>query len=212
MGTKDITTRLGLQFDSGMGHDKWNSEISYNNNLYAKPSYFKEINRANSEQIQRINEVTERELKWLDSDEYVLRKKEATGMPEDMIKKNAQRIKEQLTKTTINLLDEKADLASGVYRQDRKNPIINIFKTYNEALTLTAIDHEIKHAVSEQALETMDDLIKVFTSNYNKYPKINNKRIVDYIPLVQTSGKWASNASEQQVVSKRIMDIMEEDY
>ena len=77
---------------------------------------------------------------------------------------------------------------------------------------LNAIDHEIKHAVSEQALETMDDLIKVFTSNYRRYPKINNKRVIDYLIPVETLGKWASKAPEQQVISKRIMDIMETDY
>ncbi len=212
MKTKDITTKLGLQSGSGINYNKLNSEVNYNENLYSKPLYFKEINKANSEQMQRIYEVAERELKWLDSNEYISRKKEATGMPENTIRKYAQRIKEQLGKTTINVLEEKANLASGVYEQDKKNPTINIFKTGDEALTLNVIDHEIKHAVSEQALETMDDLIRVFTSNYNKYPKINNKKIGDYIPVVETSGKWASNAPEQQVISKRIMDVMEYDY
>lgn len=58
----------------------------------------------------------------------------------------------------------------------------------------------------------MDDLIKPFTSNYKKYPKINNKRILDYLIPGETLGTWASNAPEQQVISKRIMDIMETDY
>ena len=58
----------------------------------------------------------------------------------------------------------------------------------------------------------MDDVSKVFTSNYRKYPKINNKRVIDYLIPVETLGKWASKAPEQQVISKRIMDIMETDY
>ena len=209
---KKLTTILEQPFESETDLAKWNSESSYNKYLHPVPIYLKKINNANSEQTQKIIYFIERELKWLDSDEYILRKKEATEMSESMIEKDIQKIKEQLVKTEINLLDEKADLASGVYAQDRKKPIINIFKTNNEDLTLNAIDHEIKHAVSEQALETMDDLIKVFTSNYKKYPKINNKRIIDYLIPVETLGKWASNAQEQQVISKRIIDIMETDY
>jgi hypothetical protein len=180
--------------------------------LHSVPIYLKKINNANSEQTQKIIYFVERELKWLDSPEYILRKKEATGMSESEIKKDVQKIKEQLAKTEINLLDEKADLAEGVYRQDKENPIINIFKTDNEGLTLNTLDHEIKHMISEHALDYMDDLIKVFTSNYRKYPRINNKRIIDYLIPMETPGKWASNAPEQQVISKRIMDIMETDY
>lgn len=170
------------------------------------------INGADIEQKEKINSVIERELQWLDSDEYILRKKTATNMSEIEIKKDVERIKEQLAKTKINILSERADLAVGVYSQDKKNPIINIFKTDHPELTLNSIDHEIKHALSEQALETMDDLIKVFKSNYNKYPKINNASIIEYFIPGQTTGQWASNAPEQQVISKRIMDIMEKEY
>jgi hypothetical protein len=182
-------------------------------NLDSELIYLKKINGANIEQKEHIIYCIEKELAWLDSDKYISRKKEATGMPESKIKKDIQKIKEQLAKTTINLLDEKADLATGAYSQDKNKPIINIFKTHDQNLTLNSLDHEIKHMCSEQALETMDDLVKVFCSNYKKYPTINNKRIIDYFILVgETSGKWASNAPEQQVISKRIMDILEKDY
>lgn len=182
-------------------------------NLDSESIYLKKINGASIEQEKHIVHCIEKELAWLDSDEYISRKKEATGVSEGKIKKDIQKIKEQLAKTTINLLDEKADLAVGVYSQDKNNPIINIFKTYDQDLTLNSLDHEVKHMCSEQALETMDDLVRVFCSNYRKYPKINNKKIIDYlIPVVETSGKWASNAPEQQVISKRIMDIIEKDH
>ncbi len=182
-------------------------------NLDSELIYLKRINGASIEQKEHIVHCIEKELAWLDSDEYTSRKKEATGMPESQIKKDIQKIKEQLAKTVINLLDEDADLASGVYAQDKNNPIINIFKTYDQNLTLSTIDHEVKHMCSEQALETMDDLVRVFCSNYRKYPKINNKKITDYlIPVGETSGRWASNAQEQQVISKRIMDIIEENH
>ncbi len=175
--------------------------------------YLKGINGASMEQKEHIIHCIEKESAWLDSDEYISRKKEATGFSEDKIKKDALKIKGQLAKTTINLLDEKADLAAGVYSQDKNNPVINIFQTYDQGHTLNSLDHEIKHMCSEQALETMDDLVRVFCSNYRKYPKINNKKITDYlIPIVETSGRWASNAPEQQVISKRIMDILEEEH
>jgi hypothetical protein len=209
---KELTNISVQPSESEIDLSKWDSGSSYNGYLHSVPIYLKKINNANSEQIQKIIYFIERELKWLDSDAYFSRKREATKMSESMIEKDAQRIKEQLAKTEINLLNQKADLAVGVYSQDKKNPIINIFKTDNEDLTLNTIDHEIKHAVSEQALETMDDLIKVFTSNYKKYPKINNKRLIDYLIPVETLGKWASNAQEQQVISKRIMDLMETVY
>lgn len=182
-------------------------------NLDSELIYLKRINGASIEQKEHIVHCIEKELAWLDSDEYTSRKKEATGMSESQIKKDISKIKEQLAKTVINILDEDADLALGVYSQDKNNPIINIFRNYeSEELTLSTLDHEVKHMCSEQALETMDDLVKVFCSNYKKYPKINNKKIVDYlIPVGETSGRWASNAPEQQVISKRIMDIIEED-
>lgn len=182
-------------------------------NLDSELIYLKGINGASIEQREHIIHCIEKESAWLDSDEYISRKQEATGMIESEIKKDIQKIKEQLAKTTINLLDEKADLAAGVYSQDKNNPIINMFKTDDQDLTLNSLDHEVKHMCSEQALETMDDLVKVFCSNYRKYPKINNKKITDYlIPMVETSGRWASNAPEQQVISKRIMDILEENH
>jgi len=182
-------------------------------NLDSELIYLKRINGASIEQEKQIVHCIEKELAWLDSDEYVSRKKEATGMLESKIKEDVQNIKGQLVKTVINLLDEKTDSAIGVYSQDKNNPIVNIFKTYDQDLTLNSLDHEIKHMCSEQALETMDDLVKVFCSNYRKYPKINNKKIVDYLAIIgETSGQWASNAPEQQVISKRIMDIMEENH
>jgi hypothetical protein len=182
-------------------------------NLDSELISLKSINGASIEQKEEIILYIERELAWLDSNEYILRKKEATGMSESKIKKDIQKIKEQLAKTEINLLNEEADLASGAYSRDKKKPIINIFETYDENYTLNVIDHEIKHAVSEEALETMDDLVRVFCSNYKNYPRINNKKIIDYlIPVGETLGRWASKAQEQQVISKRIMDIMEEDH
>ena len=97
-------------------------------NLDSELIYLKRINGASIEQEKHIVHCIEKELTWLDSDEYISRKKEATGMPESKIKKDIQKIKEQLAKTTINLLDEEADLAAGVYAQDKNNPIINLFK------------------------------------------------------------------------------------
>lgn len=209
---KKLTSIIGQFFGSRIDSTNYDSGISYSENSNSAPIYVRKINGATSEQTERITFFIERELKWLDSTEYVSRKQEATGMSEDKIKKDVERIKGQLAKTEINFLDENADLATGVYCQDKKNPIINIFGVNNEDLTLNSIDHEIKHALSEQALETMDPLIRIFTSNYKNYPRINNKRLKDYLIPVETLGKWASNASEQQVISKRIMDIMETNY
>ncbi len=209
---RKLATILKKPFESETDLTKCDSKSPFDTHLYSIPIYLKRINNANSAQTQKINYFLERELKWLDDNEYILRKKEATGMSESTIKEDVQKIKEQLAKTEINFLDEEADLASGVYSQDKKNPIINMFKTDDEYLTLNSIDHEIKHVVSEQALETMDDLIRLFTSNYKKYPKINIKRTIDYLIPGETLGKWASKAQEQQVISKRIMDIMETSY
>ncbi len=185
----------------------------------------REINGATKEQIEKINFFIQREIDWLDSDEYLLRKKKATGMSEEKIKRDIQRIKEQAMKATINILDGDgdSDYAMGIYSSDKKNPVVNIFRLDQkklkennidgEALTLSTLDHEIKHMLSEESLETMDDLVRVITGgNYRKYPKINNKRLIDYLIPGETRGCWASRAQEQQVISKRIMDIMEEQY
>jgi hypothetical protein len=182
------------------------------NHTHVQATLVKKINNANSKQRKEINDFIERELKWLDSDEYIIRKKAATDMSESEIGNDVKQIKEQLAKTEINFLYEKAIIAAGVYSQDIKKPIINIFRTDNQDLTSRVIDHEIKHALSEQSLETMDDLLKVFTSKYRNYPRINNKRIQDYLIPGETLGTWANNATEQQVISKRIMDYMESNY
>jgi hypothetical protein len=127
---KKLTTIVEQACNSEMDRSKCNSKIPHTKDLHPKPMYCKEINNANREQTQKINYFIEKELKWLDSNEYVLRKKEATGMSEIMIKRDVEKIKEQLAKTKINILYEKADLASGVYSQDKKNLLCPKWKKY----------------------------------------------------------------------------------
>ena len=210
-----------MKFMFGKLNSFFNSENTLNiSNLTASEGvspnfvqdYLKRIDGADIVQIQKINYFIERELNWLDSDKYVSRKQEATNMSVDMIEKDVQKIKDQLKKTELHLLNGKNESATGVYVLDVKNPFIHIFNGVDENQTLNVIDHEIKHAVSEYSLETMDGLIKLVKSNYKNYPKINTMRFIDYMVPMNLSGNWANDAREQQVISKRVMDVIETTY
>lgn len=156
-----------------------------------------------------IDNYTQREIDWLNSDEYIKRNINATGKSKEAVIKERNKIFDQINKTTLNVLDDKADMAAGVYTQDKKNPLINLFNTGNEAQLFNVADHEIKHAVSQQAIRNTDGLIDLVTNPYKKYPTVNVKKWYDNFIPGETTSKWASNAPEQQVVSKRIMDLVE---
>jgi hypothetical protein len=156
-----------------------------------------------------INNYTQREVDWLNSEEAIKRNMAATGKSREAVIKERDKIFKQIDKTTLNILDDKADLATGVYVSDKNNPFINLFNIGNEELMLNAADHEIKHAISQQAIRSADSLIDLVTNPYKKYPTFNVKKRYDYLIPGETISKWASNAPEQQVVSKRIMDLVE---
>jgi hypothetical protein len=156
-----------------------------------------------------IDNYTQREIDWLNSDEYIKRNMAATGKSREAVIKERDKIFKQIDKTTLNILDDKADLAAGVYAQNKNNPLINLFNTGNEEQMLNAADHEIKHAISQQAIRSADGLIDLVTNPYKKYPTVNVKKWYDNFVPGETTSKWASKAPEQQVVSKRIMDLVE---
>lgn len=156
-----------------------------------------------------IEKIITKELDWINSDEYIQRKMIATWMTRNAIVKDAEQIIHQFKKTYINFLSDSADLAFGAYVQNKQTPIINLYQTNQNGILLKTLDHEIKHALSEQSLETQDDLIKLFNSKYKKYPNINVKKWRDYVVPWESTSRWASNSPEQQAVSKRIMDIVE---
>ena len=69
--------------------------------------------------------------------------------------------------------------------------------------------HEIIHTLSEHALETGDELLRVFNREYKKYPKINAMKWHDRVNPLAMTQRWANNSQEQQVVARRIMDYIE---
>jgi hypothetical protein len=156
-----------------------------------------------------IDDYTKQEINWLNSEEYIKRNMAATGKTRKAVIKETDKIIKQVNKTTLNTFDDKADMAAGVYVQDKNKPIINLFNTGNEKQLLNTADHEIKHAVSQQAIRSNDGLIDLVTNPYKKYPTVNVKKWYDNFIPGETTSKWASNAPEQQVVSKRIMDLVE---
>lgn len=156
-----------------------------------------------------IDDYTKREIDWLNSEEYIKRNMAATGKTREAVMKETDKIIKQVNKTTLNTLDDKADMAAGVYVQDKNKPLINLFNTGDKKLLLNTADHEIKHAASQLAIRSTDGLIDLVTNPYKKYPTINVKKWYDNFIPGESATKWASNAPEQQVVSKRIMDLVE---
>jgi uncharacterized protein YjgD (DUF1641 family) len=156
-----------------------------------------------------IDGYTQREIDWLNSDEYIKRHMAATGKSKEAIIKERDKIFKQIDKTTINTLDNKADFAAGVYVRSKNKPYIDLYNTGDEGLLLNTADHEIKHAASQEALRPFDGLIDLINGPYKKYPTVNVKKWYDNFIPGETASKWSSRDAEQQVVSKRIMDLVE---
>jgi hypothetical protein len=187
---------------SSLDWGKWNKEIPLN-----KPLMKQSVNKKIDQNI--IDNYTQREVDWLNSEEAVKRNMAATGKSKEAVIKERDKIFKQVNKTTINTLDDKADMASGVYANNKNNPVINLFNTGNEKQLLNVADHEIKHAVSQQAIRSGDGLTDLITNPYKKYPTVNVKKWYDNFIPGETTSEWSSKAPEQQVVSKRIMDLVE---
>jgi hypothetical protein len=199
-----------LQKDWLRGYQEVPVELPGSPNGFSVDNVGKGIKQSSNKIDQSIiDNYTKREIDWLNSEEAIKRNMTATGKSREAVIKENNEIIKQLNKTTLNVLDDKADMAAGVYSQNKKNPVINLFNTGNEEQLLNVADHEIKHAVSQQAIRSHDGLIDLVTNPYKKYPTVNVKKWYDNFIPGETTSKWASNAPEQQVVSKRIMDLVE---
>lgn len=163
-----------------------------------------------------VSDIIKKEEAWLNSHEYIKRKRAATGLSEDAIKAESKKIIKQLYNTEINFSNKAASDAGahGVYIQPsgKHNPRIDVYKS-DLKTELETLDHEIKHAASETSLDTGDDLLKFLGfGKYNKYPKTKLTKIKDSFLPGETGPKWANNAEEQQVIAKRIMDYAEKNH
>ena len=158
--------------------------------------------------IDNISLLKQKEIDWLNSEEYIFRKMQSTGMTRDAIIKDKEKILKQLDKTNINFLDAESEAARGIY-VNGKNPRIDIFKHKKEEDVLNTLSHEIKHAASEQAIRSGDPLIDLFTNPYKRYDKVSTKKWYDNLIPGESISKWASHPAEQQTVSKRAMDLIE---
>lgn len=167
------------------------------------------INLPNDINEQDIQHIIEKEKNRLRSDEYVRRKMASTGRSETNIKKEVENIITHISKTTLVFDEDTDDFGGGVYVNDKKNPKAIIFPD-KFWWTIGSVDHEIKHALSESALDISDGLMRLFYDKYRKYPKQNINRWYDNIHPFENMQKWANNRKEQQAITKRIMDYIEE--
>jgi hypothetical protein len=167
---------------AGMGYNKPVTSRALNNSTSSVDDVGRGIKQSSNKIDQNIiNNYTQREVDWLNSEEAIKRNMAATGKSREAVIKERDKIFKQIDKTTLNILDDKADLATGVYVSDKNNPFINLFNIGNEELMLNAADHEIKHAISQQAIRSADSLIDLVTNPYKKYPILNVKKFYDYI-------------------------------
>lgn len=160
-----------------------------------------------------IDDIVKKEVDWLNSEEYIKRKMKATGKTKDAIIKERDEILNQFNKTELTFTNDKSNDAFGVYSRDKNKPAIYINNTTSEKHLINTVDHELKHALSEAAIvKSNDPIIQYFNNPYRKYPKLKTTKWYDNLMLGQNTRKWANLAPEQQVASKRIMDLLEKNY
>jgi len=169
----------------------------------------------------KIKNLVNREKKWLTSEERIARKAKATGMTRGDILKESDDIIKELDRTNIEFLDESSRFGSGRYfpGSKKRNPNIKVYNedgvkawdTNKKDIRLAILDHEVKHAGSELAIDKADELLKrVGYGKYGKYPRVKLGKWYDRFNPFPTRGAWINDAAEQQVVSKRIMDYVEQ--
>ena len=160
---------------------------------------------------EEIQDFINKEIHWIQSDEYIIRKMAATGKSKESIKKDVEKILTQLQKTTLEFNKNTEIGTGGIYRQDENNPKTRVFESSIVGKKHSA-KHEVTHTLSEHALETGDDLLRLFNREYKNYPNIKVIKWYDKVnPSAKASARrWANDKREQQVVARSIMDYIEE--
>jgi hypothetical protein len=157
-----------------------------------------------------LSNLIKRETDWLRSPEYIKRKMAATGKSEEAIRKESEKIINNINNTSIKYTGKSENWASGLYSPGNK-PTISIFNgNVDYPFYEGVLDHEVKHAFSEMG-NPGDDIIRFFKNEgYRNYPKVNlNKTIKDRLSSAFEQN-WVNHPTEQQVIGRRIMDIIEE--
>ena len=159
---------------------------------------------------EHLSGLIKRETDWLRSPEYIKRKKAATGKSEEAIKKESEKIINNINNTTIEYTGKSEDAAQGLYSPG-KNPKISIFNGDTDYLRdESVLRHEAGHAFSEMGIPG-DDLVKFLKGEgYKNYPKVNLNKTIGDKALSLLGQNWENLAPEQQVVGRRIMDLIEE--
>ncbi len=143
-------------------------------------------------------DMIKREMAWLNDPEYVRRKAAATGMSYRDIIAEKRLIMEQFMNTRYRSYNLDNPIAKGAYTSasGTNPPRVELWKADSPQSAINTLSHEIKHAGSETALG--NDAIY-----YKKYPAVKFRN-------AEWIGEWANKPYEQQTVSKRIMDYIEE--
>ena len=136
---------------------------------------------------------------------------EATGKSKERVIKESDKMIQKLRNTDVNFVDEIEDGAGALYTAGigKTNPRVTVWKAPNKKHGESLLSHEIKHASSEAAI-LKDPLFEVFNSSYKKYPKLSvSNKWYDNPTLAISEKAYYNDPREQQVIARRIMDIIE---
>jgi hypothetical protein len=188
------------------GASKQNIGSSAESVLTDYPSFKQVTNAPENIDAKHLAGLIKKETDWLRSPEYLKRKMEATGRTAASIKKEAEEIINNINNTPIEYTEATSG-AEGVYTPTEGVKVYNggVDNPYYEGV----LDHEVKHAFSESAYQS-DHVTDYFkNTGYTNYPKVNlNTSLKDRVSSA-IGMHWANLAPEQQVVGRRMMDVIE---
>jgi len=173
-----------------------------------------------------IKEMTDREISYIKSPEYLQTRMNNTGESEKIIKKDIDNILKNVNKTTITGVDGHSYLAVGTDGEYSRKQIANALNPNPEKFfpswdkgprinynnnglysepKLSAIDHEIKHAFSPISTNKLQGESKV----YKNYPTLE---LEQFKGTTSKHVEYLSKPEEQQVRFNKIKDYMEKTY
>lgn len=157
----------------------------------------------------KFSESIKREKDWLNSEEYIRRKQNATGKPRESIISERDKILKNVDEVQVQYPGTGAEGAANYSRNS--NSIRVLGKGERPHAEAGAIDHELKHAASEVSLSRLaDDVAPSTLGSYRGYPTIGvgKSKLDEYNPMA-FGVQYHKKPYEQQVRFRRFMDLAE---
>ena len=146
-----------------------------------------------------IQSIFKKEADWLRSDEYLKRRIAATGENPITVKKDVEKAISRFDDIEVNVV-KKSKNTSGTYNPYSHD--IELSPKLNKDKAIEALDHEIKHALSQ--------LSTTGFSAYKKYPTTTLGNVLTRNFSAPKHMKYLNKPWEQQVRKLRLLDFINE--